>query len=311
MWRPDIRDLECVVAVGEELHFGRAAKRLALSQPALSQRIKRLEEQLELQLVERGAREVSLTPAGTEMVRHARKIVADVDGAVTATRRAESGELEIVLGHRDYVRLPWLPSLILNLVDGAPPVRVVHREVDARAMERGLLERELDVGLLSNDVEHDELVVRTLHCGVWLLVVAADHALAGEERVPLQRLAGERLVMFSRSMNEPLHDSLLDAMRAAGFEPRVVYETSQAMNGPELVRNGVGVFVIASYIQRETPPGCHVVIIDGLPGCRVNFAWHVDNRGAALARFRTELDAHVPRGGHRAPWPPPTAAVKA
>ncbi len=297
--RPEVRDLECFLAAAEELSFRRAAKQVGLSQPALSQRIQRLEEGLGVELFRRTSRGVERTAAGEVLRTHAKSVLGALDEAVTATQATlRPAEHRLTLGHRDYVRFPWFAELLRNLLEADEPVIVDHRELDASAIERGLLRRKLDVGLVVDGVSAPDLVHRPLQRGRWVAVVAADHPRASSGALSLASLRDERLVLFLREINPRLYDALVASLREGmGAEPRVVYQTAQLAAGPELARSGLGAFVVASYLLRDVPPGTAVVPIEGLAPISVGYAWHVDNHAPALRLFRRALDAIVPPRG--------------
>ncbi|MEM9190156.1 MAG: LysR family transcriptional regulator [Myxococcota bacterium] len=288
--------MECFVAVAEELHFRRAADRVGMSQPALSQRIKRLEERLEVTLLERTRRDVALTPAGEVLFDHCRPLLAALDRAVEATRSMnEVTSHRLVFGYIEYMNLSFVPMLVHQLANGNEPVEVVRRDTYTDEVVRGLLDRSIDVGIVVEEPREPDLVPRLLIRGCWSVVVPRAHRFTGAATIDVADLAGERLIFFSRRLNPPLYERLRGAMREGGFEPQIVYETAQASVGPEMVRNQVGLFIAASYVIRDLSDDLVAVPIDGLFAMNIYLAWHMDNRSRALEIFREVLGRHLPR----------------
>ncbi len=294
--RPDMRDLECFVAVAEELHFRRAATRLGLSQPTLSHRMQRLEELLGVALLRRDRRSVSLTDAGHALLDGAREVLAAVDRAVATTCQAgEVAAHRLVLGYVEYMSQALIPSFISALATASESVEIVRQESYSDEVLRGLLDRSIDVGVLIDKPIDDDLVAQAMVDGHWSLLVPAEHPLAQGNAVELAALASERLIFFARELNPPLFDRLRQAMRDAGFEPNIVYQTAQAMVGPELVRGGVGLFVVANYVLTEVADDLRTLPIRGLFAMPLYVAWHVDNRSRAIHLLRDVLRARRPK----------------
>ncbi len=288
--RPDVRDLECFAAVAEELHFHRAAARLGLSQPALSTRIQRLEQRLGATLLHRSRRGVSLTEAGEAFFESSLRLLADLDDAVTQAQAiGRSAGHRLVLGHVEYMNLAIVPRLVHALATGSPPVEVVRRELYSAEARRGLLDRSVDAAVLVSEPLDDALVARVVETGHWRLVIDEKHPFAVRDGVELKELRHEQLILFARSLNPPLYDRILGRIRAAGAEPYISYHTAQANVGPELVRNRIGLFLVASYAMPALPQGVRSVPVEDLFPMPVHLAWHVDNDQPAIELLRKTL----------------------
>lgn len=287
----EFRQLQIFVAVAEELHFRRAARRVGLTQPALSHQIAQLEERLAVRLLERTSRSVSLTEAGSAFLTSARKLLADLDRAVDEARRiGGDARRRLVVGYVEYMNLPFLGPAMRALRERHPDAEVEHREMYSAEVVEALTERTIDLGFAFMPIEHPDLVARPVVEGEWVVVIPEEHALAAHEQVPLEALAGEPLVIFARRLNPPLHDWLIERLRAAiGDEPRVAYKTAQAQLGPNLVAEGVGLFVVASYVPRSLPPGVTMRPLSGFAPMRVAAAWRADNPSEVLRDFRDAL----------------------
>ncbi len=287
----EIRQLQIFVAVAEELHFRRAARRVGLTQPALSHQVAQLEERLAVRLLDRTSRSVALTEAGAAFLESARKLLADLDRAVDEARRIGGhARRKLVVGYLEYMNLPFLGPTLRALRERHPDAEVEHRDMHSAEVLEALAERTIDIGFTIMPIEHPDLVARPVVEGEWVVVVPDDHPLAAEETVRLEALAGQPLVVFARRLNPPLHQWLLERLRAAiGDEPRIAYQTAQAHLGPSLVAEGVGLFVVASYVPRSLPPGVTMRPLSGFEPMRVAAVWRADNQSEILRDFRDAL----------------------
>ena len=219
----ELRQLRYFVAVAEELHFRRAAVRLHISQPPLSQQIAALEHELGVRLLERTRRRVELTPAGEAFLRDARATLAELDVAVSSARAIDAG-LEGVLrvGFVGSALLSIVPTTVQRFRRTRPGAEIELRERSTveqlRAVSTGLV----DVGLVRPPIEADETmhveVVRREHT---VAALPEGHPLAELRRVPLRRLAAEPLVLFPRRQAPGYHDLLIGRLAATGVTPHV------------------------------------------------------------------------------------------
>ena len=244
----ELRHLRYFAAVAEELHFGRAAARLHIVQPALSKQISLLEAELGVRLLRRNRRRVELTEAGRAFLADARRVLAQADLAVAhaaAAARGESGVL--VVGFIPPALNSVLPAVLSRYRDRCPGVRLVLRESTNRTALEGVLAERIHIAFvrvpygdcgLPGEVVHDEPVAVALPAG---------HPLAGREVVPLAALRDEDFVMIPRLQEPELHEYYLARCADAGFSPRMVHEASTTLVAVGLVASGAGVaFVPAS-----------------------------------------------------------------
>lgn len=250
----ELRHLRYFVAVAEELHFGRAAEQLGISQPPLSQQIQALESELGARLFERTNRRVALTEIGRLFLDEARQVLAQADKAVLLAQRAQRGELgELKIGFT--ASAPFtstIPRAILAFRQAYPAVHLDLLEMSSREVVEALLDERVQVGVirplaLPEDVECVELFREPL-----VAVLRADHplALSGELRLPIAALAEEPFVFFPRTHGTGLYDQLFDLARQAGFVPRIGQEAGEAMTIIGLVAAGLGVSVLPSSFDR-------------------------------------------------------------
>jgi DNA-binding transcriptional LysR family regulator len=281
----ELRDLECFVAAARELNFTRAAERVFMTQPALSQKVARLERTLGVPLFVRGARGVALTAAGVAMLEGAGRILEaarELEREVRAAGGAESGRVR--LGYVEYALQQLAPPILAALVRRHPGVAVEPVEMPSFEIARALNERRIDVGFGMRPIAGRGVRTRRMADGEWLAVVPREHRLASAERLSLASLAGERILLFARALNPRVFDAFVARCRAAGFEPDVAYQGVQAHVGPRMVAEGLGVLVIASWALPDLPPGVVVRTIDD-----------VGYRLALCVAWRTGDDSPVTR----------------
>lgn len=284
----ELRHLQAFVAVAAELHFHRAARLLALTQPALSQRIAQLEAELGVRLFDRSRRHVELTAEGRLLQERATAVLALLDASVEEVRSlARAGSQKVSVGYLEYMNLRQLPAAISRLQERHPEFQLEMVPTFTSEVAAAVRDRRLDVGFLLLPVTEPDLVVRLVVEGHWTLVLRAEHPLAALEEVPVARLAGERLVLPAREVNPEVVDWMVERIAVGtGNAARIVYRTAQAQVGPWLVKEGVGSFMVANYVLRDLPEGVVARRLMGIgPPIQVALAWHRENRGPALRAF--------------------------
>ena len=244
----DLRRLRYFIAVAEELHFGRAARRLHISQPPLSQQIQTLEQELGVSLFGRAGHRISLTDAGRELLPRARAVLSQAQAAKTAVQRVgrgESGVLEIgFTGSLPFT--PVMPRVLHDFRQAYPGVQLQLRELSTREQIERLAEETLDVGFF-RPTQHEKLELletRVVLREPLLLALHADNPLARRKRLPLSALEQEPFILYSRTVSTGLHDQILALCLRAGFAPRVVQEVHEMPTVIGLVAAGVGLGVV-------------------------------------------------------------------
>jgi DNA-binding transcriptional LysR family regulator len=222
----ELRHLRYFVAVAEELHFGRAAQRLHISQPPLSQQIRRLEDELGVTLFRRNRRGVALTSAGRLLFASARPLLADaarIERVMAEASRSASGILRI--GFVSSASYELLPAILRSFQAKYASVELALQEATTAQQVAALLAARMDVGLLRPPVPDPRLALTSLVEERLFVALPAVHRLAGRSSVPLGELAGEPFVFFPPRVGGSLYDDVLAACRQAGFAPNVVQET--------------------------------------------------------------------------------------
>ncbi len=250
----ELRHLRYFIAVAEELHFGRAAELLGISQPPLSQQIQALEQELGARLFERTNRRVELSEAGRLFLEEARLVLAQVDKAADVARRAQLGELgELKIGFTSSAPFnSTIPQAIFAFRQAFPAVHLNLREMSSKSVADGLMDESIEVGLMRPLSLPEALSVVELMREPLVAVLSAKHPLAAgsEAGIHLSELALEPFVFFPRSYGSGLYAQLLTLARQAGFSPHFAQEAGEAMTIIGLVAAGLGVSVLPASYQR-------------------------------------------------------------
>ncbi len=292
----ELRHLRYFVAVAEELHFGRAAERLHIVQPALSKQVSALEQELGVQLLNRTKRRVSLTDAGEAFLGEAREVLRQSTHAIETARRAargEHGRLEI--GYVGPAIESILPGIVREYRDRYPDVKLDLHELTSLMQMRRLREGVLDVGFLRTRANDDELVFRSVFRESILLALPCGHPLAAREEVLLEQLADEPFVQIPRRREPATYDRLIAFCRNAGFSPNIVQEAERVPSVLGLVASGVGVaFAPGSAQQLRRAGVVYRALKDASFTYEVVLAHRRDGVSPALHRFLETVDELVP-----------------
>ncbi|WP_396453034.1 LysR substrate-binding domain-containing protein, partial [Actinomadura sp.] len=242
----DLRRLRYFIAVAEELHFGRAAERLNMAQPPLSQAIRRLEAELGVTLLHRSTRRVDLTDAGRAYLVRARKILGEVDEAAHEARRVAAGAVgHLAIGCVGSATYSLLPAISRGLSMELPGVDFSFRgEMLAPDQATALRTGEIDLALLRPPSADPSLTVLPLRRDRLVVAVPADHRLAALPQLAVTDLAGAGLIVHSADRRSVMYDVVVGLFRDAGAEPRIRHEVGETSTLITLVAGGLGVAVV-------------------------------------------------------------------
>nr|WP_315412127.1 LysR substrate-binding domain-containing protein [uncultured Pseudomonas sp.] len=289
----ELRHLRYFIAVAEELHFGRAAQVLGISQPPLSQQIQALEQEVGARLFERTNRRVELSEAGRLFLQEARLVLAQVDKAADVARRAQLGELgELKIGFTSSAPFnSSIPQAIFAFRQAFPAVHLNLQEMSSTEVAESLVDESIQVGLMRPLPLPESLSVVELMREPLVAVLNAGHPLVqGSERgLHLAQLAQEPFVFFPRTYGSGLYAQLLNLARDAGFSPHFAQEAGEAMTIIGLVAAGLGVSVLPASYQRIRIDG--VVYRTLLDQEAVTAVWLVQRKGVQtpMAKAFVEL----------------------
>lgn len=254
----ELRHLRYFIAVAEEGHITRASERLGIQQPPLSQQIRALEKELDVQLFRRKPRGVELTDAGVAFLERARAILDQVERAFATTRRTARGEQgRVVVGFTSSAPFhPFVPRVIRAFREMSPLVSLVLEESGSSELVQGLLNEDIDAAFIRSPVaDVVGLVVRPLLEEEMLVALPAGHALASTDPanaapLMLSALANETFILYKRPGGPGLYDTIITACRGAGFSPRVGQEAPRIISTLNLVAAGLGVSIVPASLRR-------------------------------------------------------------
>jgi DNA-binding transcriptional LysR family regulator len=242
----ELRHLRYFRAVAEELHFGRAAERLHIAQPPLSQQIRQLEAELGVTLLVRSTRKVELTPAGEAYLKRAVEILRAADDAAEQAQRIAGGtEGRLAIGCVGSATYSLLPRLVRAVGEALPGIDVsVRGEMLAPAQVTALLAGEIDLALLRPPVDHPGVVLETLRRDRLLVALPDAHPLADRDELRITDLREQQFVTHA-GHGRSVMNSLVAGMSAdAGFVPRVRHEVEETSTLVTLVAAGLGVAIV-------------------------------------------------------------------
>jgi DNA-binding transcriptional LysR family regulator len=271
----ELRALRYFVTLADELHFGRAAKRLSMTQPPLSQAIRGLERELGVRLFDRTRRKVALTHAGGAFLEEARATLARAAQAIEAAQRAERGEVgRLAVAYIAATAYTLLPLVLRDFSRGFPGVKLELRELTLPQQVEALRRGDVDVALLRPPVADAELAAETILQEPFVLALPSRHALTRLDRVPARRLAAEPFVMFPRQPGLVFHDLVMGFCLKNGFTPRVAQEANQTHTVVGLVSAGIGVALVPASTQRIGLAGvAYRPLREATPASRTAVAW--------------------------------------
>ncbi|MBY6412812.1 LysR family transcriptional regulator [Rhodococcus sp. BP-252] len=274
----ELRHLHHFVAVAETKHFGQAAKRLYLAQPALSQSVRQLETELGVTLLARTTRTVSLTPAGEFFYREATRILESLAESVRGVKRITDGRLGLVrIGFTGTAAFDQLPAISRALKQRLPGVALeVHGDLLTPAQVEGLRSEHLDLAVLRPPVAGDDLVVRTIASESLLLALPADHRLADQPALEVLDVTYEDFVMYSDS-HSAVNEAVVRSCRTAGFTPRREHEAPDTSVLLALVAAGLGIALVPESVRALKLDGVVFRDIAGVATIDLALAWRQDN----------------------------------
>jgi DNA-binding transcriptional LysR family regulator len=285
----ELRHLRYFVAVAEELHFTRAARRLGINQAPLSTQIRRLEKELDTALFRRETRGVQLTDAGRLLLEEARVILGQVERTKTDVAhraRGETGRINIGSSGGTYFH-PLIPTIIREYGEQYPEVILAPEASNTCLLIARLHAHAIDLAFIrppvsgSEGLKYEPLVIEST-----VMVLPAGHALGGLRSAPLSALAKERFILFPRALNPGNYDAIIAACHRVGFSPILGQEAPQIVSTIPMVAAGLGVSVAPESMMRLRIEGVAYVAIEGpAPPAEIHLAYCRDERSTRVRNF--------------------------
>ncbi len=241
----DLKQLRYFIAVAEELHFGRAAARLFISQPALSFDIKKLEEQLGIQLLVRNNKSVKLTNAGQVLLDEARNLLLQAEKVKRLTQLSAEGAVgQLRVGFVNSMLYRGRPRAMARFEEQHPNMEVVLMEMNTSEQAQALQRGQIDIGFVHWAKLPTEIVSECLVADPFLCCLPAGHRLAGQPSVDLAELREEAFILFPRSLSPHYHDLIIARCVDAGFSPYIRHEARLWQTIAAMVGLGMGVALL-------------------------------------------------------------------
>jgi DNA-binding transcriptional LysR family regulator len=283
----ELRQLQTFLVLAEELHFGRAAERLALTQPALSKQIASLEQRMGVQLLFRTKRTVALTPAGQVFVSQAQQLLAQAEAALRLTQRTAKGEAgQLTLGFTETAIHTVLPGLVRQFRQAYPQVELILHNLTTEGQVTGLNEGKLDLAFLHPPIDPRGLTLQPILSEDFVAVLPPDHPLLSYEQIPIVALAPYPLMIHPRAEGPVLYDGFLQICEAAGFQPQIAQESISLQTRVCFVAAGLGITFVSERLQFLVGPN---VVCRPLADCpiRLQFAaaWRKNSTSPTLRAF--------------------------
>jgi DNA-binding transcriptional LysR family regulator len=282
----DLRQLKYFVTVAEELSFVRAAQRLHMSQPPLSQQIKALEEELGVELLSRTRREVKLTDAGRVFLTESRELLEKAQAVAHRTRQAGGGEQATLrVGMATSALFHVLPGLLKRMKARLPGVSMTITDMNSDEQVRSLTVDRIDLGFIHARPDIRGLARCTVVVDSFAVALPANHALAARADLALRDLQGEPIVAFSRDHAPALFDALIASCQQEGFSPRIAHVARHPASVLQMVQLGLGVSVVPQAYSANAPAA---VVFRPLPSMaarlKIDALWREGNPAPGLRR---------------------------
>ena len=292
----EFRHLRYFLVLAEELHFGRAARRLSISQPPLSLNIQQLEASVGAVLLIRNSKSVQLTAAGRAFVPAARALLeqaAKASNLAKEVSRGMAGTLSI--GFAGTMLYSGLPEILASFQPRHPLLRVLLREMSSREQLIELAHDRLDLGFVHTTRVPPELSQILVARQAFVLCLPSSHQLAERQSVSLGLLQGEPFAVVSRTVSPDYHDRIVQTCLDAGFYPEIRHELQHWLSVVSLVSRGMGVALVPQALQRSGVTGAAFVpiapapldlqVVSATSSYETHCLWRTSRDDAGLAAF--------------------------
>jgi DNA-binding transcriptional LysR family regulator len=283
----ELRHLRYFLVVAEELHFGRAATRLHVTQPPLSQQIRQLEDELGILLFQRTKRRVQLTEAGRAFREAAQQILAQAEQAVRTAQRVHRGEIgPLTVGFVGSAITGIFSELLLAFRTRFPEVELTLQELTTAQQVHALRERRIDVGVLRPPIGEETFALETLCREPFVVVLPNAHPLAAQRRIPLCALAHETVVLVPTYVGPGVQDETVEFCHRAGCYPQRLPGATQMLTVIGLVAAGMGLSLVPASMRTVQWKGIvYRPLEDQMPPVELAVAWRRNEASPVVKRF--------------------------
>ncbi|MBD2247894.1 LysR family transcriptional regulator [Nostoc sp. FACHB-888] len=283
----ELRHLHYFIAVAEELHFSRAAKRLHISQPPLSQQIRGLEDELGVRLFERTKRQVQLTEAGKVFLERSYLVLAQLEQAIEVTQRVERGEVgRLAIGFVGSATYTVLPDILSVFREQFPAVELRLHELTTQEQIQALHHKQVDVGIVRSAIIEPGLSMECVLQESLVLALPQTHPLSAQAKVSLSALADELFILFPAKMGPIFYEQIINICQEAGFRPKVAQEAVQMQTIIGLVAAGLGIALVPACLQNFHRSGVtYRPLQEQTPKTGLYLAWRQHDSSPVIRAF--------------------------
>lgn len=283
----DIRKMRYFIMVAEELNFSRAAERLRMAQPPLSQEIRKLEEELGVQLFHRTKRMVELTDAGKIFLEGSQQTLFQLEKAIKETQLAAEGKIgNLIIGFVDSTEI--VIEVLNKFRERCPKIHLILREMTTEQQLKALYEKQIHIGFIRSKQNNEILPSEVCSEESLRLVLHQDHPFASLPEIPLQLLIDEPFILFPRHLGPNFYDLIVSYFLDHGVSLNVVQEAIQMQTIVNLVATGMGVSVVPSSVESYKRPGViYKKIQETTPKVNLYVGWRQDENSAVVDHFLT------------------------
>ncbi|MEM7725128.1 MAG: LysR family transcriptional regulator [Cyanobacteria bacterium P01_A01_bin.45] len=283
----ELRHLRYFVTLAQELHFGRAAQKLHIAQPPLSQQIRQLETELGFDLFHRTKRQVKLTIAGVAFLTEVQQIFKQLEKAIETGKQTSRGEQgKLVIGFVSSSAYNILPSILRTFRTQFPNIALELHELTTNEQLRRLKENRIDIGFVRPPVDENVFNYQQVFQESLIVALPITHPLTSVSQINLHSLNNEPFISFPRFLAPGLYDSIISLCQQAGFSPKVVQEATQMQTIISLVAADMGIAIAPESLQNMQRVGVvYKPIIEATPQVSIVMIWSKDNISPVVDKF--------------------------
>lgn len=283
----NIRKMRYFITVAEELNFSRAAERLMMAQPPLSQEIRKLEEELGVQLFHRTKRMVELTSAGKIFLEGARQTLLQVDRTIKETQLADEGKIgHLIIGFVDSTET--VIDILKKFRERFPRIQLILREMTTDQQIKALYEKQIHIGFIRSKQNNEILVSEVCSEECLKLVLHEEHPLVSLRNISIKSLVDEPFILFPRHFGTNFYDLIISYFWEHGVSLNIVQEAIQMQTIVNLVAAGMGISVVPSSVESYKKSGVmYKDIQENTPKINLYVGWRQDEKSVVLENFLT------------------------
>lgn len=284
--RIEWRHLRYFLQVAEELHFGRAARKLFISQPGLSRQIKQLEEEMQTTLLERDNKNVQLSKAGAYFKEEVEILLHDFERIISHTRLLSKGkEGRISIGYVGSAMQNVIPDLLLNFRESFPQIKFGLKEIDNAKQIEGLMSQKIDLGFVRLDKVPADLSKRSVFEDTFSLVLPSDHSLTKRKFKTLDQVKDEAFILFEKEYSPAYYQKVMSVFEYGGFQPIISHTSVHANTIFRLVENKFGISIVPSSLALGYDMKVKFIELKKIPQRTVlSVVWNKSNRNPVLKK---------------------------